>query len=208
MSSRHPDALGAPKPRQRLTREERYRQLIEVAWRVVREEGTQALSLGRLAERAGVTKPLVYGHFITRSGLLIALYRDFDARQAQVMDAAIAASEPTLPGKARGIASAYVDCVLTQGREIPGVIAALAGTPELERIKREYETVFMEKCRALLAPFTTGGTIPASGLRAMLGAAEALSNAAATGEIAAEEATAELYETILAMVERSRRTLS
>jgi AcrR family transcriptional regulator len=57
------------------------RQLLDVAWQLVREEGTEALTLGRLAERAGVTKPVVYDHFVTRAGLLAALYEDFDARQ-------------------------------------------------------------------------------------------------------------------------------
>ncbi|MBF3348346.1 TetR/AcrR family transcriptional regulator, partial [Pseudomonas aeruginosa] len=41
--------------------------------------------------------------------------------------------------------------------------------------------------------------------RAMIGAAEALSHAAATEEIAPEEARRELYEAIVAMVARSRR---
>jgi hypothetical protein len=39
----------------------------------------------------------------------------------------------------------------------------------------------------------------------MLGAADALSHAAATGEITAEQAQAELYEIIVAMVGRNRR---
>jgi AcrR family transcriptional regulator len=189
--------------RRRLTREERHRQLLAVAWRVIREEGTEALTLGRLAERANITKPVVYDHFSTRPGLLAALYQDFDARQTTAMDAALQASKPTLTDRAAVIASAYVDCVLLQGREIPGVIAALAGSPELEKIKRDYETVFIEKCRIALAPFAKTGTITSAGLWAMLGAAEALSYAAATGDITAAEAQAELFETIVGMVARN-----
>lgn len=74
---------------------------------------------------------------------------------------------------------------------------------ELEKIKHEYETVFIEKCRVVLTPFTRGGTIASAGLWAMLGAAEALSYAAATGEITAKQAQEELFETIVAMVNRS-----
>jgi len=129
-----------------MTRDDRLRQLLEQAWRLVREEGTDALSLGRLAEQAGVTKPVVYDHFGTRAGLLAALYQDFDARQSVVMDARLAASGPTLAEKAQVIADAYVACVIKQGREIPGVMAALAGSPELARIKREYDVVFLEQC--------------------------------------------------------------
>ncbi|WP_216361185.1 TetR/AcrR family transcriptional regulator [Caulobacter mirabilis] len=187
----------------RLTRDQRREQLLEVAWRLTREEGTDALTLGRLAQAAGVAKPVVYDHFGERNGLLAALYRDFDARQTALMDAAIEASKPTLADRAAVIASSYVDCVLLQGREIPGVIAALAGSPELARIKRDYEAVFIEKCRAVLAPFAGAGDIARPGLWAMLGAAEALSNAAAIGEITAGQAKGELYATIQALVARN-----
>lgn len=204
MSSRQPLQPDPTAPaRRRLSREDRLRQLLEVAWQLVREEGTEALTLGRLAEAAGVTKPVVYDHFVTRPGLLAALYQDFDGRQTALMDAALAASEPTLASRASVIASSYVECVLLQGNEIPGVIAALASSPELERIKAEYQAIFMEKCRSALAPFAKGAQIGAAGLRAMLGAAEALSHAATTGEITATEAQDELFATIVAMVERS-----
>lgn len=199
------DATGV-KPRRRLSRDDRYRQLIEVAWRIIREEGTEALTLGRLAEQSGVTKPVVYDHFGTRSGLLAALYREFDARQNSRMDAALRVAAPTLAERAAVIAFSYVDCVLLQGREIPGLIAALAGSPELEAIKREYEAAFIEKCWIVLAPFAEAETIAPAGLWAMLGAAEALSYAATTNEITAEEAQKELFETILAMVARNARS--
>ena len=196
---------SSPQPRRRMTRDERQRQLLDVAWRLVREEGTDALTLGRLAEQAGVTKPVVYDHFSTRPGLLAALYQEFDARQTALMDAALQTSKPTLLDTATVIASSYVNCVLLQGKEIPDVIAALASSPELEKIKREYEAIFMNKCRLALTPFSEGGTIAPAGLRAMLGAAEALSHAAAIGEITPEQAQDELFETIIAMVDRSAR---
>ena len=136
MSNAEKPIADAP-PRQRLLRADRHRQLIEVAWRVVREEGTEALTLGRLAEQAGVTKPVVYDHFETRSGLLAALFRDYDVRQTALMDAALEASQPTLNERAGVIASCYVDCVLAQAQEFPGVVAALAGSPEMDKIKRD-----------------------------------------------------------------------
>ncbi|WP_343712888.1 helix-turn-helix domain-containing protein [Inquilinus sp.] len=193
-----------PQPRRRLSREERHRQLMDAAWALIREEGTEALTLGRLAERAGVTKPVVYDHFGDRTGLLIALYREFDDRQTARLQAALATDEPTLAGRAEVIAAAYLDCVLAQGREIPGVVAALTSSPELERVKRECDAAFRETCRAALAPFAPAGAIAPAGLWAMLGAAEALSAAAVNGEITAAEALAELAETIVAMVARSR----
>jgi AcrR family transcriptional regulator len=178
---------------------------MEVAWKLVRREGTEALTLGRLAEQAGVTKPVVYDHFGTRSGLLAALYQEFDARQTALMEAALQASEPTLAGRAAVIASSYIDCVQLEGREIPGVIAALASSPELDKVKRECEAAFMEKCRLALVPFAKAGTVSVAGLCAMRGAGEALSCAAARGELTNVQAKDELRETIVAMVARSSR---
>jgi AcrR family transcriptional regulator len=193
---------AASHSRRRLTREERYRQLLDVAWSVVREEGTDALTLGRLSQRAEVAKPVVYDHFGTRSGLLAAMYSEFDARQHALMDAALEKGRATLEDRAKVIASSYVDCVLAQGHEIPEVIAALAGSPELERVKREGEKALLDKCYAVLAPFAPARAIGRAGLRAMLGAAEALSWAAANGEITRRQAEAELVAAIVAMVSR------
>ncbi|MEH3116365.1 MAG: TetR/AcrR family transcriptional regulator [Methylorubrum populi] len=191
--------------RLRLTREDRLQQLLDVSWRIIREEGTDALTLGHLAAQAGVTKPVVYDHFGTRNGLLVALYEAFDRRQTAIMDAALAKSVHTLSETAAVIASSYVDCVLTQGREIPDVLAALAGSPELEATKRAYLVAFMEKCRAALAPLTGSGKVTTAGLWAMLGAAEALSKAAATGEITPSQAKDELSRLIVVMAAADRR---
>ncbi|MDT2022110.1 TetR/AcrR family transcriptional regulator [Methylocella sp. CPCC 101449] len=204
MSSPTTKRSAPPSPRRRLARDDRHHQLLEVSWRLIRTEGTDALTLGRLAEQAGVTKPLVYDHFGTRDGLLVALYQDYDVRQTAVMDSALAASKSTLKDKARVIASSYVDCVLLQGREMPGVLAALAGSPDLEKIKRDYHIAFIEKCRTILAPFAGANGIASAALWAMLGAAEALSYAAALKEVTPTQAKDELFATIVAMAMRSR----
>lgn len=188
--------------RKRLSREDRRRQLTAVAWQMVREEGTDALSLGRLSELAGVTKPVVYDHFETRNGLLVALYEEYDARQTAMLEVVLADCPVDLEARAAVIAAAYVDCVMTQGREIPGVSAALAGSPELEALKRGYEDPFLDRCRQALAPFAPGGDIGLAGLRLLVGAAEALSQAAASGEVEPGQAKAELSAGIVAMVRR------
>lgn len=83
------------------------------------------------------------------------------------------------------------------------MVSALAGSPELQKIKREYQTIFIEKCRSILVPFLGAGDITQAGLWAMLGPAEALSYAATAGEITAAQAKDELFDTIVAMVSRS-----
>lgn len=196
-----PESPGAPpRARQRLARDERFRQLIDVAWALARHEGMDALTLGRLAERAGVTKPVVYDHFGTRNGLLAALYLEFEARQAGAMDAAIAASRPVLADRAAVLSAAYVECVLAEGRELPGVVGAMTGVPELELVRRECQAGFLDKCRLALAPFAPGGQLSSPRLRAVVGAADALSYAAVAGEITPQQAKAELASVIAQLV--------
>lgn len=190
--------------RRRLPRAERTRQLLDVAWRLIRAEGSDALTLGRLAQAGGVSKPVVYDHFTTREGLLAALFEDYDVRQTAILDAAIAAAPAQVEAKARVIADNYVDCVLNQGREIPGVVAALEGSPELAALKRRYQQAFIAKCAAWLAPYAGPDGVPRASLWGMLGAADALSEAAAAGDITSAAAQDELEKTILAIVERSR----
>ncbi|MBQ4770643.1 TetR family transcriptional regulator [Pectobacterium versatile] len=194
--------MSKPQARQRLSREDRHIQLIKAAWQIIREEGTEALTLGHLAERAGVTKPVVYDHFTNRSGLLAALYKEYDARQTAIMDDIIRKTEPVLDKLAAVIATSYIDCVLLQGREMPNVMAALTGTPELEQIRQEYDATFTEKCRDLFAPFCAGKPPHDAALRAMLGSAEGLSYAAVKGIITEQQAKDELLHVIVAMVKR------
>lgn len=190
------------KKQQRLSRQERYAQLMKVAWTIVHHEGTDALTLGHLAEQAGVSKPIVYNHFGTRKRLLISLYREFDDRQTALIETAMNENRQSLEACTNALAKGYVACVMTQKKEIPGVIAALGTAPELEEIKRACKAAFMEKYHKALAPFTPENKVQPSGLQAILGAAEGLSYAAANGDITAKQAQKELYSVILDIVQR------
>lgn len=201
MSTAPTDAAAAP--RRRLTRDDRRRQLIEVSWRIAQTEGADALTLGRLSEQAEVAKPVVYDHFGTRNGLLAALYQDYDRRHSTVIETALAASPDTLGDKIRVIADGYVDCVLAQGRELFGVAAALGGSPELETLKRSCDAAFLEMCKAALDPLAEGG-VSRTSLLGAFGAADALSQAAASGKIGANEAKNEFALVLLSAVRRAR----
>ncbi|MGF6417432.1 AcrR family transcriptional regulator [Stenotrophomonas sp. AN71] len=188
--------------RRRLTREQRARQLLDVAWTLVGEEGTDALTLGRLAEAAGVTKPVAYDHFVTRNGLLAALYDDYDGRQTAVFNDRIGNARARLADRAAAIASGYIDCVLSQGSEVQGILAALVGAPELYEVRRRYQQDFIDHCAAWLGPFATGGTLPVAARWAILGAAETLSEGVAAGALDKADAEAELQRLIVATVKR------
>ncbi|AMY23680.1 MULTISPECIES: TetR/AcrR family transcriptional regulator [Nocardiaceae] len=189
--------------RTRLSRSDRNAQLIEVSWALVRAEGADALTLGRLAEHAGVAKPVVYSHFASRAELLAALFTEFDARQAAMLEESLDSAPMTVRGRAKAIADSYVGCTLAQGRELTGVLAALEGSPELEQVKRTAERAYFERCREILRPFTDADGMSTPSLTAVFGAADALSHGAVSGSLTPAEAIGELTDLIVAAVARS-----
>ncbi|WP_141581960.1 TetR/AcrR family transcriptional regulator [Actinomadura sp. WMMA1423] len=55
-----------------MSRAERERQMLDVAERVLGERGYQAASMAEIAERCGVSKPMLYEYFGSKDGLLVA----------------------------------------------------------------------------------------------------------------------------------------
>lgn len=181
-------------PKRRMSKEERRKQLLEVARELIRETGTEEFTLGRLAERAGVTKPVVYDHFGDKSGALAELYREFEMRQRATLAAALEDAGDDLSAVARAVAEAYIDCCVTEGRELADVVAALEGAPALSRLRCEAEDAYLEVCRAALSQFC--GPVNPAGLRAIIGAGDALVRDVLADRISATEA----YETLARVV--------
>lgn len=192
---------SAPK---RLSREARRRQLSEVAWQIMQAEGSEALTLARVGEAAGVSKPVVYDHFTTRHGLLAALYDDFDRRQTDRMEAAMEAAPMQMQQKAAVLAACYVDCVMTEGREIPELLSALSTTPELAAVKRHYQLDFIARCQRWFAPFTGSNGMAEAGMWGLLGGADAIAGAVARGDIDKQAGEQAITALVVAMVAGSR----
>src|SRR5436309_2238732 len=57
----------------RMTASERREQLLDVTKAIVAERGFHAVSIEAVAREAGITRPIVYGHFTDLQGLLEAL---------------------------------------------------------------------------------------------------------------------------------------
>ena len=55
-----------------MSRAEREQQMLDVAERVFGERGYQAASMDEIAERCGVSKPMLYEYFGSKDGLLVA----------------------------------------------------------------------------------------------------------------------------------------
>lgn len=195
-------------PRKRLSREARRRQLSDVAWQIMQTEGSEALTLARVGDAAGVSKPVVYDHFTTRHGLLAALYDDFDRRQTEKMEAAMNAAPKVMKQKAEVLAACYVDCVMTEGREIPELLSALSTSPELATVKRHYQLDFIARCQRWFAPLAGSSGIPEAGMWGLLGGADAIAGAVARGDVSKPEGEQAITAMVVALVAGSRASES
>jgi AcrR family transcriptional regulator len=186
--------------RQRMTKDDRRRQLIAVARGIVVDEGADALTLGHLAATAHISKPVVYDHFGTRSGALLALYEDFDRRQTDMLVQALNEAPSTLAAQLETIAGCHVRCVLDHGAELGGVTAALSGSPDLAAVRRTSEAEYVAICRRAIGSCEPNAILSDAAAFAFLGAADSLCEAALDGSIgrtAAETTLATLLSTLV-----------
>jgi AcrR family transcriptional regulator len=82
----------------RMSAEERREQLLDATKTIVDRNGFHAVSIEAVAREAGITRPVVYGHFEDLPGLLEALVERESARAlaqlAQVLPTDLAAGDP------------------------------------------------------------------------------------------------------------------
>lgn len=190
---------------QKLSNADRRAQLLETAQAIVREEGTDALTLGALAERAGVSKPIAYRHFETRSGLMIALYKEINERQSIALDDALQHTPRRLGEVARVIARAYMDCVIAVGPEFHAIAAAQKGDSQMGAYQRELIEHYADSYCTVLGPLTA---LPPETVRrrafGIVGAADALSVEMVRGAISKEDAAADLAQLIVSWLSPER----
>ena len=75
-----------------MSRAERERQILDAAVAVFGERGYQAASMDVVAERVGVTKPVLYAHFGSKEGLLLACIARARAELLEVTTTAAASA--------------------------------------------------------------------------------------------------------------------
>ena len=197
------DATSALKsPARRLPKAERHQQLLDTALLIVREEDVDRLTLGRLAERAGVSKPVVYDHFPKRSALLIELYRWIDIERVTAFETAMAASARGLDETVDALASAYIHCAADKTGEFHAVGAALAGSEEKAVVFQE----LLDNCVTMfVSVLTPHAGMPQESLQkccvGLVGAGEALSVALGRGRLTHDEAVSALASLIRGVVQ-------
>jgi AcrR family transcriptional regulator len=185
-----PSEPGANQPVSgRRPKEARRRQLLDVALVIVREEGADRLTLGHLAARAGVSKPIAYEHFGTRSGLLAELYKSLDTEQVKSLREALKGVQENLRGTADVLATAYIHCSADTGGEWQAVGAALSGSGQMGAVHQELLDGYVQLFASALEPHST--LQPAELQRCcvgLVGAGEALSMMMIGGHCSEKEA--------------------
>jgi AcrR family transcriptional regulator len=76
-----------------VSRADRERQILDAAVAVFGERGYQAASMDMVAERVGVTKPVLYAHFGSKDGLLLACIARARAELLEVTTTAAASAD-------------------------------------------------------------------------------------------------------------------
>ncbi|AOE85161.1 TetR/AcrR family transcriptional regulator [Pseudomonas sp. TCU-HL1] len=138
----------------RLPKYQRREQLLNAALMLVREQGTEDLTLCSLAQRVGITHTVVYRHFKTRTGLLIALYGRVDAHQVEILLAKLKLATPHLKQIAYAVSDAYVTGACEVGVEWQALQAALKGNAEMSAVLRQLTEVYVAICQDALAPYS------------------------------------------------------
>src|SRR5690606_34756895 len=190
----------------KLPRADRRAQLLETARAIVREEGTDALTLGALAERAGVSKPITYSHFNTRSGLMIALYKEIMDQQVEALATALEQTPARLEDVAQVGANAYMECTTAVGPEWHAIAAALRGDAQMDAYQQEMIRGHIAFYEEVLTPLSRlSPEVVRRRCVGLIGAAEAVSEVMVRGGCKKEQAADDLAALIVNWISGEKR---
>ena len=132
-SARREEPLEAERlERARLGRAERRNAILDAAAALVAAGDVEAVSMETVAERAGVSRPLVYKHFANRGELLAALYD----REAALLHAELAA-DVEAAGTVEEMFRALIHGALRAQASRGATLAALRSVGSRSRASRE-----------------------------------------------------------------------
>lgn len=182
----------------RLSRVDRRNHLLDIGWQIIGDHGAEALTLSEVARLGGVSKPVAYDHFGTRTGLLCALYdRYYSAHISSVETALI--SDAGLEAAATTIASSYLSCALESGAVAAALSGAMSGASELEAMKQDCDDRYLALCKGALEDRSGKMSEPIA-LIGFLGAAASISQHVLLGRTTSDEANRYLTDLLKASV--------
>lgn len=164
---------------------------------MVSDEGVDRLTLGNLAERAGVSKPVVYDHFPTRSALLIELYRWLDKERVDAFWNSMVPGKHSREETVGMLAEAFIHCAADTRGEVHAVGAALVGNDEKAAVLDE---LFDHCVRMFVSVLKPHSAVPADELErrcvGLVGGGETLARASTRGNGNEENAVTALASLI------------
>jgi AcrR family transcriptional regulator len=148
----------------RMTAPERREQLLDVTKGIVAQRGFHAVSIEAVAREAGITRPIVYGHFADLQGLLEALVESEGERAlaqlARVLPVDLGDGDPRekLLAGLRG----YLEAVQADPATWRLVLMPPEGAPEIlrERIESGRGAVVSQLAQALAPGLGAGAESP------------------------------------------------
>jgi AcrR family transcriptional regulator len=128
---------ASPKtPRKRMPRAQRERQMIEIAEAVFAERGYVSASMDEIAERVGVSKPMLYEYFHSKEGLLLACIRQSRAELREVTEHAVSGVSSAEEALRQGLLAFFE--FIRERRQSWSLLRhemALIGTPAADEIE-------------------------------------------------------------------------
>lgn len=126
-------AESAAEAPERLSGDERRSALLDVTKDIVLEHGSNAVTMGSVAERAEVTRALVYKHFENKDELLLELYR----REARILDRHIRRAVVAAPAGFEPKLRAFIGAALDAAEEHGPFFAPLRGVGRNREVRDE-----------------------------------------------------------------------
>ncbi|MEW2397994.1 TetR family transcriptional regulator [Streptomyces sp. NPDC046862] len=179
----------SPVKRRRVSAVARKELLLETALRRAREEGAGSLTLARLADACGVSKPIAYQHFGSLAGLLRAMFQQVGAEYEDRVMAVMAShreARTAHEGALRALCDAYVACTLENGALHADIGAALVA--EGEPVATVYADDAERYCPLVTELLGVDQRTAYALTMAFLGAADRLCEAVVAGRLRQEEA--------------------
>lgn len=196
----------------RVPLEERRRQLLDAALRIIARDGYGRLTMEAIAQEAGVTKPVVYSAYDKLPDLLRELLdRTQTQALAQLLEGLAAASEAeSIETQAAHVTRAWAHAVRSNPTTWAPILMTGANTPQavLDRIEASREIV-REQVGGLLG---AAGSDPATATRVALAAQAVVAAAEHFGRVLLtapesidDDALAELFDDLTRSVAGPRR---
>ncbi|TDC45242.1 TetR/AcrR family transcriptional regulator [Actinomadura sp. KC345] len=159
-----------------MSRAEREQQMLDVAEEVFGERGYQATSMDEIAERCGVSKPMLYEYFGSKDGLLVACVGRSKAELLDVTQKAMAGATDPEDILSRGMV-AYFSFIDSHSRSFAMLLrepmAATPVTAEAVESTRRQQSTLISGVLATFAPSAPADVIEAY-TQIIMGASERL----------------------------------